>query len=356
MGRFRTDKRIWGKMAKGPKISENVKVLVVETKMAHPDWLAKEVQSEVNKLLKGKGPGLSAVQKILVKLPRPTAEGLEAAWSLAESARPDHNIPLEANADLLKIWRWCQIVGRNFTIREAQWVARLRGIIPFDSLLMNATLYAARERASYALKQPLDTTDVDAMFVFDDQATGNWLYNVMVDAGVVSPYFILSAYHEVRESARESKGIWKNRNLARMFFPPGLVVAQSLEVADGYPHQLPLPADEVYALCLRRLALGPKWLSLTKEAKEKIAKQLHDEVRGALKEIKSIPKDDFLSGRVGFTWMPSRELRKAVGIVEEHSDSDGGIPYNSHSLPMKTESQAQGGARPDTQSTARRDP
>ena len=63
----------------------------------------------------------------------------------------EHRIPPEANADLLRIWKWCAVVGRKFTIREALWVARLRDMVDFEWLLQRAVEYAIREKACEVL-------------------------------------------------------------------------------------------------------------------------------------------------------------------------------------------------------------
>ena len=59
-------------MSGGPKITEQIQQLIVDTYLEHPDWVAKQVQEWVDnevrqKRLAVKGPGLSAVQKKLAE-------------------------------------------------------------------------------------------------------------------------------------------------------------------------------------------------------------------------------------------------------------------------------------------------
>lgn len=55
-----------------------------------------------------------------------------------------------------------------FTIREAQWAARLRAVVQFDSLLAHASAYARRERACEALgMERVDTSDLQADLAFE---------------------------------------------------------------------------------------------------------------------------------------------------------------------------------------------
>lgn len=111
---------------------------------------------------------LRAIQYFIKKLKRiwenrsETQKALDEPWSLGVSA--EYNIPPEATKDLLKIKKWCFVVGRKFTSREAQWAARLRGIVDWQDLLSMAAKYAIRERVSEVMgKAPSerDTTDLD---------------------------------------------------------------------------------------------------------------------------------------------------------------------------------------------------
>lgn len=131
-------------MAKGPLITDKVKQLIAETYLEHPDWRAKEIQYEVDHLLIGKGPGLSAVQKQLTKIRRRhgeiTSEPEDGPWNVATLEQ--YPIPAEALPSVLHAWIYVrEHINISFTVRQAKWVARLYAVIKDIPNLVTAAWY-----------------------------------------------------------------------------------------------------------------------------------------------------------------------------------------------------------------------
>ena len=121
-------------MPKGPLITDKVKQLIAEMYLQHRDWRAKEVQDEVDHRMSGNGPGLSAIQKELTKIRKkdaarsPESKGLDIPWSTLSLS--EYPIPPEALPSVFQVWVWIrENLNTTFTIREAQWAARLYAII-----------------------------------------------------------------------------------------------------------------------------------------------------------------------------------------------------------------------------------
>lgn len=240
---------------------------------------------------------------------------VDRAWSLGESAR--QNIPTDANEDLLKIWKWCIIVGRTFTVREAWWAAQLRGIVPFEFLLPTAYAYSVRERACESLKQPFDTSDMDAELAFKPpEEYTRWPYLTAQYVGAIradAPPLI--SQYESRECGAEIP-------LTAMLLRPSQAVEAYLDLEESA--KLPENANTVYSMLLREFSRGLRWQWMSKEAKQGIAKRLHEEVTAASKEmddlwqayLKSYLPEDLrqAAGKV-IEWEPSQELLKDVGLV-----------------------------------------
>ena len=167
-------------MAKGPIVTDSIKVFIADIYKKHPKWKAKEVRNVASSLLHDANPelpvsfpSLSTVQNVLaiVRKPKPI-DPEDKPWSIGKSVQ--FNLSPEATADLLQIWAFCLAAGREFTIRQAKWACYLRTtsytfFAPNNKLetyeLYNfSTLYANRERISKALNNPdVDTSDLDVV-------------------------------------------------------------------------------------------------------------------------------------------------------------------------------------------------
>lgn len=326
-------------MAKGPIVTEKVRGLVLQVGLIdHEDWPAKMVQSEANERLGGKGPQLSSIQKILREARKnneKVSPGLEDSWSLGASAKT--NIPPEDNQDLLKIWKRCTIVGMTFTIREAQWVSRLRGLVLGRELYSHAVLYATRERVCKLLgREIISTTDLDMDIALPGRLGGLTPYDLETEwMSRTTHKVITGAYYgdDERTLLRKHTSVldyFEKEHFAIMMMdsPASKMVELYLAILPGNNQPLSENADIVYIVWLRLLASGLKWKRMLEEAKNRIAQQLYAEVALAEKQIKGPIKDDGDSKTKGETtellkkaleWEPSIKLLREVGLSEERT-------------------------------------
>jgi hypothetical protein len=132
-------------MARGPIVTDQVQVLIASVYKKHPKWKAPEVRNEVsflvrknNPKLPSNWPSLSTVQKILATVRKNMKELLpsprDKPWSTASMVK--YPIPPEALPSVLQTWAWVRENTTGiFTIRQAQWVARLYAITKDIGLL-----------------------------------------------------------------------------------------------------------------------------------------------------------------------------------------------------------------------------
>lgn len=284
-------------MAKGPKVPEKVRQDIRRIYIEAVEKGTSSTAPEVHEALRARykkdeclhlWPSLRMVQLVLTEYRRqhPGPEDVDAPWSMAASADPQWKIPPEANADLLKIWKWCVVVGRKFTIREAQWVTRLRGAVPFSHQLLIASEYAIRERVS----ERMVTTDLDAFVVFSNSERMDWLFKTVKDLGAF-PKFDPLPYAEAQAEEEAPWELFKGR----LNFVEIDLASFAVFTAVGLDWKLaPLAskwtqeADWVYALCLLRLSKGRQWHSFTEKTKNRIAQRLYDIVQKTEDELKSL--------------------------------------------------------------------
>lgn len=173
-------------MAGGPKITEQIQQLIVDTYLEHPDWVAKQVQKAVDdevrrKGLATQGPGLSAVQKKLASYrssftKQASLKTFKTPWSLGSLC--DDDISPDATPVILAVQKLRRLREEApLTVPQAKWVALLyRFVHPIlktntlqslvnedklNDLSIWAQWYAARELAAKVANIPLDTSDFD---------------------------------------------------------------------------------------------------------------------------------------------------------------------------------------------------
>ena len=160
-------------MAKGPLITDEVIKLIAKAYLEHPEWRAKEIQSEVNTWLRTKNhrvnpewPGLSTVQKELTKIRKrdamrqPESKRIDELWSIGTLA--EFNIPPEATPKVFQLQQKRTDAEKPLTIREAMWVGRLHILIEdINRLGLLAIHYALMERVCELADIPNDTFNMD---------------------------------------------------------------------------------------------------------------------------------------------------------------------------------------------------
>ena len=162
-------------MPSGPKIPVDLRKWIIRKAQDLPPRKPAEIHAEMVDWLTATYPnfavpGLDAVRKIVNNARRVKSQ-FDDPWSLG--ACESFNIPQDATADLLAIWKRSIIGDTTFTIRQAIWAARLRQAVsdtPTSSRLEElrywAAAYAADQRVAEALKTPLDTRELDSNLVF----------------------------------------------------------------------------------------------------------------------------------------------------------------------------------------------
>ena len=325
-------------MAKGPIITDEVRLLISEVHIAHPHWRAKDVQHEVNERMRGKGPKISAIQKQLTTVRKASvsvSKSLEAPWSIAVSA--DFDIPLETNEVLMKIWKWCVVVGMTLTIREAQWVARLRGVTPDDLLYSLAVRYARREQVCQLLgREEIYTTDLDIGSVFPMINDGWSPHDTEVRWAFIEMWRVVAGIsYSTDELASISKRAdeldsWNKSNYAYMNIPASRMVEKYLSINPQHKQTLRENTDIVYTIWLRLFGSSPKWKSMTLETKIEMAMRLYKEIELKEKETKDAIeayeecKTEDEKWNISFNsimnyvhWQPSEELQRDAGIPKD---------------------------------------
>jgi len=253
-------------------------------------------------------PELESITKIIStvrqKIPRK-----EDHWSVGASTI--HNISAEATADLIKISKWCLVVGRDFTIREAKWADKLRGTVPFSKLLYVAASYAVEEQVAQALDEVTDTTSLDFyMLCFpDDTVMGN---KVQLDSRLsgLMPKEMTTRLPREREKGQYDR---LDPDVIRMEEPVSKVIEKLSGSYWVHEQELSEDADALYALWLRKLSEGPQWDHLSADSREEVARLLFAEVQALNKNAES-----HVPWMVRFTevmsWKPPPDLLDKAGI------------------------------------------
>jgi len=110
-----------------------------------------------------KVPKVSTIQKKLGELPKELYE-IDTPWAIR--SLPRYPIPAAVLPIVLRVWAAMrESMGRNLTIREAQWVARLYAATEhwsFDYLVNVAMMYAEDERIA-PFPNPSMRADIDSL-------------------------------------------------------------------------------------------------------------------------------------------------------------------------------------------------
>lgn len=317
-------------MSKGPRISPTVKQTIYEMALENRNRPRRAVVARLKEVIEHMGepvPSDETLERLVSRARASELSQLDTSWSLGASVA--HNIPSEANADLLQIWKWCVVVGRTFTIREALWVSRLRGIVPFEELLMWAAEYALAEQAVASMHESsVDTTPLDFDLAFKGSEEGfsgkigTWVKFAVHRGGTVpwpSP-----GYFKYKDLGGESH---KRGILTCVGIKPSMAVERLHGLKPMHRSELPEDTDMVYTIWLSLFSRSSKWKDMSNEAKEVIAQRLHEEVYMAREEIaeswqrvsESMAVHDLWNLFVKVvSWEPSLELINEVGVKRAH--------------------------------------
>jgi len=157
-------------MAKGAHLTEEVKNLIAQIHIEHPDWGPTKIRKKLLKDLKKRGldknfgsnwPGVSAVAIQLkdirdIENTRLGIDPEDRPWSVLALA--DYDIPPEALPVVMNAWAKALVEDSPLTIRQVKWIVRLYCIYPglkdinlkhinMNYLTVRASEYADREKA-----------------------------------------------------------------------------------------------------------------------------------------------------------------------------------------------------------------
>jgi len=173
-------------MAKGAYLTKQVKILIAEIHLSHPDWGATKLRECLLQELKSLGlnrnfgpdwPSVSAVQKELMGIRKNIDEKstelteLDSPFSLGVLGK--HPIPPEALPLIMRVWANRLEAGKpdkdgfsfkvDFTTREALWVARLSHLDKDPETVYEwAFWYAHMEPAYEAIGEHFETAEIDS--------------------------------------------------------------------------------------------------------------------------------------------------------------------------------------------------
>lgn len=238
-------------MAKGSFITDEIRRLIAQVHLEHPDWYAKQVKAEVNRLSDGQGPGLSATQKELTKIRhrhQETSGVQEKLWSLGLLSEPGvPDLPADSIPVVLKVLdRRIQRETTLLTVREAKWIARLHYITSdLDKLSLYAQFYAAGEQACEAAGVTFNSAEMDIGIIYKQLPLVfvKWLASTDI----------------AKDSEKKDVGEVLAHNIEVEILGHRL---ESVELSGK--------AWFWYVYELLRFSTSPKWITLSKEKQESI--------------------------------------------------------------------------------------
>ncbi|MBI2853299.1 MAG: hypothetical protein HYX87_00060 [Chloroflexi bacterium] len=212
---------------------------------------------------------------------------VDKPWELGSLVQHPE-IPADAVPDLFAAWKLSLALGRPLTVRQAQWIARLRPMFAhikspnrIQYMLYWGWRYATREYITGILEgpaAPVSTADLDAA-----QALGFWQGQVAQSIRAVPSQSDISPEELVRRAEEPDKPTFMN---VPSFSAEVAVGLQTFDWQDGpWLQQVQAQQQEeglseesewIYAICLQYLGKAPKWNDLPIEDRKTIARQLKE--------------------------------------------------------------------------------
>jgi len=130
-------------MARGPEITNEVRMLITKLHKEHTKWTNKKIRNEASDTLRRDDPSLPkswpskyTIDRIMpgirerVRKSKLEPNPLDKPWTIQTVSNPEYRIPPDALPSVLQVWflLWHDW-NRILTIREAQWAARLYAAI-----------------------------------------------------------------------------------------------------------------------------------------------------------------------------------------------------------------------------------
>jgi hypothetical protein len=149
-------------MAKGPEITDEVKMLIAKLHEDHPKWTNEMIRNEVTTIVHKKNsslpkgwPSKFAIDRIMpsirerAKRSQLAPNPIDQPWTVQSMGSSKYQIPPEALPSVLRVWLCAKQLGKRFSIRDARWVGRLYvAIRHFDALYDCSVLASLAERTA----------------------------------------------------------------------------------------------------------------------------------------------------------------------------------------------------------------
>jgi hypothetical protein len=159
-------------MARGPAVTDEIRILIAQTYLAHPNWKKTEIRNWISSELHNKNsnlpssfPSLRIVYKVIAQIVYNEEEPdpQNKPWSLGSLEQ--YPLSSEVIPTVLKIWKLKDERGETFSVREAKWAGRLAKIERFDNdisrLIHFITIYSNIERIYTLLGFPFNSDALD---------------------------------------------------------------------------------------------------------------------------------------------------------------------------------------------------
>lgn len=143
-------------MAKGPEITDEVRMLIAKLHDDHPKWTNKMIRNEVLSIVHEKNPSLPkgwpskfAIDRIMpgirerAKRSKFKPNPFDQPWTIQSMSISKYHIPPEALPSVLQVWFLVKQKRSNLSIRDAQWVGRLYAAITDIEALYGYSLLAS---------------------------------------------------------------------------------------------------------------------------------------------------------------------------------------------------------------------
>ena len=143
-------------MAKGPAISDEVKMLMAKLHDDHPKWTNTMIRNEVLSRVHKRNPSLPkgwpskfAIDRIMpgirerAKRSQAKPNPIDQPWTVQSTGNSKYHIPPEALPSVLRAWLLAKKDGIDLSIRDARWAGRLYAAITDTRALLHCSVLAS---------------------------------------------------------------------------------------------------------------------------------------------------------------------------------------------------------------------
>lgn len=277
-------------MPRGPKMSNSVKDLILNESLRDRNNPRRALAADLQHTIRRMGepvPSEDTLVKMISKYRVMSEDDLDKPWSIAKSS--EYDLPAESTAALLKAWRYCQAMGKPFSIRQAKWATYLSPIISNTIDLADWSEHYSNFEKGYKLRGLKFTSlDLDAALImsYNENAAATLTGKVIpipLTGGttLVRPesvndsikYTIDEAYRAARIAEYEALSALRSKDI-----DPGQASREADFDWDVLPPFQELDLDEdlvwIYVHWLTALTRGPNWQGFERSQVIDIIKQL----------------------------------------------------------------------------------